>query len=97
MGDLAFGRGFDMLKGEQHWVLSLLTKQMYPLALMLHAPWLYILYNRIRGRSSELGKFVAWCNEQVEIRRSVCHKWNFLLVSPNHYTLIQRIDEVRRP
>lgn len=73
MGDLAFGRGFDKLKGEQHLVLSLLTKQIYPPGLMLHAPWLYILYNRIRGRSSEVGKFVAWFNVQVEIRRSVAY------------------------
>lgn len=77
MGDLAFGKSFDMLKGEQHWILSLLTKTMFPLGILLHAPWLYILHNQIPGISSEFRKFVDWCDKQVEIRRTV-HESRYL-------------------
>lgn len=72
MGDLAFGKSFNMVRdGDAHFVLTQL-EAMKPIAGSLTCvPWTFILLHNlpvVRGKRAE---WVNWCKGQVEERKKV--------------------------
>lgn len=73
MGDIAFGRSFEMLKtGKPHFALNLLKEGMAPLGLLGPVPWAFCVLTSIPGLGGGFKTFVNWCTEQVEKRKEVC-------------------------
>jgi cytochrome P450 family 628 len=71
MGDLAFGKSFDMLKtGEPHFVVKLLKGAMTPLGWMTPAPWIIPLLLNTVG-AGPMSTFITWSAEQVEKRKKM--------------------------
>lgn len=72
MGDLAFGKSFDMLQaGEQHFALDLLQEAMRPAGIISPVPWLFCILTSIPGLGTGFKTFISWCAEQVEQRKKV--------------------------
>ncbi|KAL4803988.1 cytochrome P450 [Aspergillus unguis] len=72
MGDVAFGRSFEMLRnGEPHFAFDLLKEGMRPLGLLGPVPWAFCLLTSIPGLGGGFKRFVAWSAEQVEKRRGM--------------------------
>jgi len=72
MGEIAFGRSFDMLKnGQSHFALDLLAEGMKPLGLFGPVPWMFNILSSIPGLGAGLAVFVSWCGDQVEQRKKV--------------------------
>lgn len=75
MGDLAFGKSFDMLvNGKKHEAMELLHKGMLPLGMLAPVVWtIPVLAALPRLLQPSIGKgflqFISWCSEQVEKRR----------------------------
>lgn len=73
MGDIAFGRSFEMLEtGRPHFALNLLKEGMAPLGLLGPVPWAFCILTSIPGLGGGFKAFVEWCSEQVEKRKGVC-------------------------
>lgn len=73
MGDIAFGRSFEMLEtGKPHFALNLLKEGMAPLGLLGPVPWAFCILTSIPGLGGGFKAFVEWCSEQVEKRKGVC-------------------------
>lgn len=71
MGDLSFGKSFDMLKtGEPHFVVKLLKGAMTPLGWMTPAPWIIPLLLNTVG-AGPMSTFISWSEEQVEKRKKM--------------------------
>lgn len=75
MGDLAFGKSFNMLQsGETHMAVKLLIDGMAPSGMLSPIVWVIpVLANFPSFLKPKLAKgydkFIAWCAEQVEKRR----------------------------
>jgi len=70
MGDMAFGKSFDMLRtGETHDMIELLQEGMKPLGVLTPIPWILIVLRDIPGVGSGPKKFVKYCTEQVAARK----------------------------
>jgi len=86
MGDLAFGKTFDMLKtGKSHPVVKLLKDASRPLAWLSPVPWLFsLLVNTVGG---PIIKFINYSGEQVEQRKKMTPEepdiMSYLLDSPS--------------
>jgi cytochrome P450 len=71
MGDLSFGKSFDMLKtGESHFVVKLLKGAMFPLGWMTPAPWIIPLLLNTVG-AGPMSTFITWSEEQIENRKKM--------------------------
>ncbi|CZR61640.1 related to pisatin demethylase cytochrome P450 [Phialocephala subalpina] len=72
MGELAFGRSFDMLKtGEKHYAIELLAEGTRPIGVYSLMPWLVILFTKIPGLSSAYQKWISFCEDQAEKRKQM--------------------------
>ncbi|KAF2725012.1 putative cytochrome P450 [Polychaeton citri CBS 116435] len=68
MGDLGFGKSFEMLdKGETHWAIKLLGAGMDPLGLQI-PQWLFRTILAIPGAAGEYFTFIDFCNKQLAER-----------------------------
>lgn len=81
MGDLAFGRSFDMLKdGIAHYFMKLSHTNMLLVSAFSHLVWMFPLFKETPGLNAEHVKFQKWLAEQVERRQKVCKtpfSWNY--------------------
>ncbi|EXJ79942.1 hypothetical protein A1O3_08228 [Capronia epimyces CBS 606.96] len=72
MGDLAFGKSFDMLStGKEHFFLQLVHKGQSPVGIFTPAPWLAILLKEVPFAMRTFHRFLAWCELQVEERKKI--------------------------
>ena len=71
MGDLAFGKSFDMLDAsEEHWAIKLLNEGLKPLGWML-PPWFFRAVTAIPGATRNWWRFIGYCAQRMEERRKV--------------------------
>lgn len=72
MGDLAFGKSFNMLKqGKPHFMMTQLQEAGPIVAVLVIVPWLFILFQSIPLISAKRAENVAWCGKQVQERKLV--------------------------
>jgi cytochrome P450 family 628 len=72
MGDLAFGKSFNMLKsGEQHYALKLLVDGMHAIGILTPIPWILPLLLRIPGAANGNKIFTKFIEDQAASRRKV--------------------------
>src|SRR6195952_2145390 len=68
MGDLGFGRSFNMLQsGETHWAIKLLNEGMDPVGLAF-PPWFFRFLIAIPGLSKGYHQFIGFCCQQLDDR-----------------------------
>ncbi|KAM0169945.1 hypothetical protein ACHAPF_009504 [Botrytis cinerea] len=72
IGDLAFGKSFDMLQtGEQvHFALKILQEGMEPLGFLTPVPWVFPILINIPGAMDGFNRFISYCAEHIDIRRA---------------------------
>jgi tryprostatin B 6-hydroxylase len=71
MGDLAFGKSFDMLKNdEEHWAIGLMNTGLEALA-FLFPIWLFRVFISVPGLLRDHARIVEFCNAQLEERINV--------------------------
>ena len=69
MGDLAFGKSFDMLKnGHTHFAIELLQGGLLPLGLFTPIPWMIPIVATAPFVGSAFRRLLWWCADQVEER-----------------------------
>lgn len=74
MGDLAFGKSFNMLRdGVKHYFMTALHASMTLNGYLSHIAWIYPFVKLIPIINSENSKFWAWCGNQVEERSKVAY------------------------
>lgn len=67
MGDLAFGKSFDMLSsGRAHFAMELLQSGMLPLGLLTPISWMIPVMVAAPLVGAKFRKFRSWCGDQVE-------------------------------
>ncbi|OBT38604.1 hypothetical protein VE00_11101 [Pseudogymnoascus sp. WSF 3629] len=72
MGDLAFGKSFDMLKsGEKHFALKLLQDGMRPVGILTPIPWILPILLAIPGAGTGTKIFTKFIEDQAATRRKV--------------------------
>ena len=72
MGDLAFGKSFNMLEsGSAHWVMELLEAAMLPMGFLMPTTWLIPVLAHAPLLGNEYRRFFAWCAEQIIQRQSM--------------------------
>lgn len=72
MGDLAFGKGFGMLKeGIVHYYMESVHANMLAVSAFSHLVWIFPLLKAIPGLNNEHLVFQKWLEEQVHLRRQV--------------------------
>ena len=72
MGDIAFGKSFDMTEeGKEHFALDLLRQGMEPVGTIGPIPWAFQILARIPGLASGYKSFLKWTADQSEERRLV--------------------------
>lgn len=72
MGDLAFGKSFDMLKnGQTHFAIKLLEGGMLPLGLLSPISWMIPIMATAPLIGSQYRRLFTWCADQVEIRQQM--------------------------
>ncbi len=73
MGDLAFGRSFDMLKNdEEHWAINLMNTGMEGMSFQFPT-WLFRVLTSIPGLLRDHQRIVKFCNTQLSERMQVVH------------------------
>lgn len=74
IGDLAFGKSFDMLRnGVKHYFMKCLHADMTNVGYLSHLPWLFPFFKMTPVLNAEHKKFWAWCAMQVAERRRVSY------------------------
>lgn len=72
MGDLAFGKSFDMLRsGEKHFALKLLQDGMRPVGILTPIPWILPILLSIPGAGTGTKIFTKFIEDQAATRRKV--------------------------
>lgn len=72
MGDLAFGKSFDMLRsGKTHFAMELLQQGLLPLGVLGPIPWAIPIMATAPIIGADFRRFFAWCADQVEARRNM--------------------------
>lgn len=73
MGDIAFGKSFDMLtNAKEHSALQLLHNGLKPMGYLFGIPWLFDIVSKLFPfLARDFNKFLAYCEGQVEERRKV--------------------------
>ncbi|KAH7136986.1 averantin oxidoreductase [Dactylonectria estremocensis] len=70
MGDLAFGKSFDMLKdGVVHYFMKSVHANMLAVSAFSHLVWIFPLFKEIPGLNHEHLKFQSWLSSQVVERQ----------------------------
>jgi hypothetical protein len=73
MGDLAFGKPFDMLKNdEEHWVITIMNSGLVAVG-FLFPPWLFRVLIAIPGLMRDHERITEFCNDQLSKRMKVYH------------------------
>jgi len=71
MGDLAFGKSFDMLKNDQeHWAVALMNTGLEALS-FLFPIWLFRVLISVPGLLRDHARIVEYCNTQLDNRMKV--------------------------
>lgn len=69
MGDLAFGKSFDMLKSSSpHYIMDAMEKAMLPLGVLSPLPWIIPVFASAPLIGADFAALIRWCGEQVETR-----------------------------
>jgi len=85
MGELAFGKGFEMLRdGRPNFFLETFHEQARGVGLGGHAIWLGPVVQSLPSVQAEMRKFWDWVGTQVTERRKVCRLLRFLAVRKEH-------------
>lgn len=72
MGDLAFGKPFDMIKdGIVHDYMSVVHTNMLAIAAFTHLIWMFPIIKAIPGLNRHNEKFQKWLYEHVRQRKEV--------------------------
>jgi hypothetical protein len=72
MGDLAFGKSFDMLtSGATHSAIKLLQVGMQPMSFAFAVPWLFRILTKIPFLAGGYYRFIKWSEEQAMKRKEV--------------------------
>jgi cytochrome P450 len=72
MGDLAFGRPFDMLEsGKMHHILKIVNEGQAYLGILGTCPWIFPILIRVPGLVKPFQKWVQWSEAQVEARKKM--------------------------
>lgn len=72
MGDLAFGKSFDMLKsGRTHYMMDALEKGMRPVGWLSPLPWIIPVFASTPILNADFTQLIQWCREQVEKRMTI--------------------------
>lgn len=72
MGDLAFGKSFDMIKdGIVHDYMAVVHTNMRAIAAFTHLIWMFPIIKAIPGLNSANERFQKWLYEHVRARREV--------------------------
>jgi tryprostatin B 6-hydroxylase len=70
MGDLAFGKSFDMLENQEHWAIKLLNDAIEPLSFGFPV-WFFRLLTAAPMLTRDWWRFIDFCAEQIERRLKV--------------------------
>lgn len=74
MGDLAFGKSFNMLvDGKEAYILKQLHTDMQSVGLFSHLTWLFPFFKRTPGLNADYLRFWKFIGEQVDDRIKVCN------------------------
>lgn len=69
MGDLAFGKSFDMLKkGRTHYVMSAVEKGLHPVGVLSPLPWIIPVFASAPIIGADFAELIRWCGEQAKTR-----------------------------
>ncbi|KAM5344051.1 hypothetical protein ACJ41O_012588 [Fusarium nematophilum] len=72
MGDLAFGKSFNMLRdGVKHYFMKALHDSMTLNGYLSHVSWIYPFVKLIPAVNAENLRFWTWCEKQVEERSKI--------------------------
>jgi len=72
MGDLAFGKSFNMLKtGQSHSAIDCLERTMHLLGLCSPVSWLMPVGAAAPIVGADFRRFIKWCNQQIDERRDM--------------------------
>lgn len=72
MGDLAYGRSFDMLKsGQGHWAIDLLTNGQKGIGQFGPIPWLFVIVTRLPILADGLNRFLKFSEEMMDARKNM--------------------------
>lgn len=72
MGDLAFGKSFDMLKtGAVHYAISMMERAFLPIGLISPIPWIIPIFAATPIISADFRNFILWCKKQVDLRKTM--------------------------
>lgn len=76
MGNLAFGKDFNMVKTqEMHPAMNLLHSTTKLVGIFSHLSWIFLIAKKIPGLTAEYHRFEKWLDQQVlermEVRVSV--------------------------
>lgn len=72
MGDLSFGRPFDMLTtGNPHFLFGMMESSKPVVGTLIGVPWLFILFQKLPGISRVRSNWISWCGVQVQERMKV--------------------------
>lgn len=72
MGDLSFGKSFDMLKkGESHFAIRILHENTRPVGFLSGVPWLLYTIGKTPGLGAAIQQFIAWSEQCVEERKAM--------------------------
>ena len=73
MGDLSFGKQFNMLESEkQHFAVETLRQGMLALGLFTPVPWLFVILITTPGLMRGWNKMINWSIGEVTRRINVC-------------------------
>ena len=72
MGDLEFGKSFNMLRsGKSHYAMKLLHQGLIPLGVLGLIPWLIPVVAAAPLLGAGYRRFILWCSDQIEIRQKM--------------------------
>lgn len=72
MGDLAFGKSFEMLRsGKTHFAMDLLHEGLLPLGVLSPIPWLVPVMAAAPLVGAGYRRFILWCRNQIEARQKM--------------------------
>ena len=94
MGDLGFGKSFDMLEsGKTHWAIKLLNAGMDPMGFGF-PPWLFRVLIALPGAAAEYHRFIKFCSESLDNRMQMQGKTD----NPDIiHTLIDHFNKLDQP
>lgn len=94
MGDMAFGKSFDMLtSGQDAYLLKQVHYDMKMVGLFSHLTWLFPFFKRTPGINAEYLKQWNWIDSQVQERAQVgCDSLRIpsLVLIPRESRIVQR-------